>query len=284
MANLEDHLKRFFRLQGNNSSIISGVRKVRKLVRTAPGMETLRQTPVESIEALLYSINMRIRFSHLLPLLFLIHAGVFAPHLLDAQNNQNALWNFRTGRDLESRNRMSEAEYYYNEAVRICNEEVSRNAATRDTYTTLTWTLQRQRKYAEVITWGERGLRLFADEYRIVQTMGEAYFYLNNFDLSMRFMQRYINSVPQGERSSVAYFFIGEIYRFRSLFRHADIAYTAAVRLEPNIALWWYRLGTVREAAGDFSHAADAYSRALRITPNYPEATAGYARASVRTP
>ena len=195
-----------------------------------------------------------------------------------AQNNRDALWNYRTGRDLESRDRMYEAEYYYTETVRICNDEISRNAASRDTYTALTWALQRQRKYQDVITWGERGLRLYADEYRIVETMGEAYFYLDNHDESLRFMQRYTNSEPQGERSSVAYFFIGEIYRYRGQFRHADIAYTTAVRLEPGIALWWYRLGSVREAVGDFSQAVSAYERALRLNPNYREADDGLAR------
>ena len=195
-----------------------------------------------------------------------------------AQNNTDALWNYRTGRDLESRGRLGEAEFYYSEAVRICTEQISRNSASRETYTTLTWSLQRQRKYADVITWGERGLRLYADEYRIVETMGEAYFYLDDHDRSLRFMQRYANSVPQGERTSVAYFFIGEIYRLRRQFRHADIAYTTAVQLEPGVALWWYRLGLVREAAEDFSQAANAYERALRINPDYREAGDGLAR------
>ena len=226
----------------------------------------------------------RFSFSLLLPVLLLIQLSAFAqtPGGITT-DTQRAMQNYRTGRDMESRNRMSDAENYYNEAVRICSSEISRNTANRDTYTTLVWTLQRQRKYADVISWGERGLRIYSDEYRIVETMGEAYFYLNNFDLSLRFMQRYINAEPQGERTSVAYFFIGEIYRSRSRFRHADIAYSAAVRLEPNIALWWYRLGTVREAAGDYSQAVDAYGRAIRINPYYPEATEGYARSRMRS-
>ena len=195
-----------------------------------------------------------------------------------SQNRPDALLNYRTGRDLENRDRMSEAEIYYNGAVRICNEEISRNAATPDTYTVLTWSLRRLRKYTDTITWGERGLRLYADEYRIVQTMGEAYFYLGDYDRALRFMQRYTNSEPQGERASVAYFFIGEIFRLRNQFRHADIAYSTAVRLEPGLALWWYRLGSVREEAGDFSQAAEAYERALRINPNHREASDGLAR------
>ena len=195
-----------------------------------------------------------------------------------AQDNRDALWNYRTGRDLESRNRLSEAELYYAETVRICNYEISLNTANRDTYTALTWALQRQQKYQDVLIWGERALSLYEDEYRIVETMGEAHFYLDNLDESLRFMQRYTNSVPQGERTSVAYFFIGEIYRYKGLFRHADIAYSTAVRLEPFAALWWYRLGTVREAMRDLSQAADAYERAIRINPNYQEAIAGLER------
>jgi tetratricopeptide (TPR) repeat protein len=190
----------------------------------------------------------------------------------------NALQNYRTGRDLEARNRMAEAETYYNEAIRLCQNEVSRNAANRGTYTVITWALQRQGKYADVITWGERGLRIFPDEYSIVETMGEAYFYLNDYDRSLSFMQRYANALPQGERVSVAYFFIGEIFRLRGQYRHADIAYTTAVRLEPGLALWWYRLATVRESAGDTSPAVEAYERALRLNPNYQEASAGLAR------
>jgi tetratricopeptide (TPR) repeat protein len=194
------------------------------------------------------------------------------------QTSRDVISLYRTGRDLESRNRMSEAEYYYNEAIRISVDEISRNAASRDSYTALTWALQRQKRYQDVITWGERGLRLYSDEYRIVETMGEAYFYLDKPDESLRFMQRYTNSMPQGERTSVAYFFIGEIYRYKGQYRHADIAYSTAVRLESNVALWWYRLGSVREAAGDFTQAVTAYERALRLNPEYQEAENGLAR------
>jgi tetratricopeptide (TPR) repeat protein len=190
----------------------------------------------------------------------------------------DALQNYRRGRDLEAMNRLQESETYYSEAVRLCTDEISRNNATRDSYTVLTWTLQRQKKYADVIVWGERGLRLFSDEFRIVETMGEAYFYMDDYAASQRLMQRYINSNPQGERVSVAYFFLGEIFRLEGKFRHADMAYTTAVLLEPSLSLWWYRLGSVREAAGDYRPAVEAYEQAMRINPGYREAADGLAR------
>ncbi|GHU55624.1 hypothetical protein FACS189442_3420 [Spirochaetia bacterium] len=193
-----------------------------------------------------------------------------------------AVETYRTGRNLESNGRMAEANTYYNETVRMCQDEVARNAANRDSYAAITWALQRQRKYRDVISWGERGLRIYTDEYRVIETMGEAYFYLDDYDRSLTFMQRYTNAFPQGERGAVAYFFIGEIYRLRQQYRHADIAYTTAVRLDPGSALWWYRLATAREDAGEYASAIEAYQRALRLNPNYSEANTGLARAQGR--
>jgi tetratricopeptide (TPR) repeat protein len=184
----------------------------------------------------------------------------------------SALQHYRRGRDLEAMNRTAEFNTHYSEAVRICLEEVSRNAATRETYTVITWTLQRQRKYAEVRNWGERGLQVYPDEFRIVETMGEAFFYMDDYEHSLSHMQHYVNALPQGDRASVAFFFIGEIYRLTEKYHHADIAYTAALHLESNVALWWYRLGSVREALGDRRPAFEAYQQALRYNSNYREA------------
>jgi cytochrome c-type biogenesis protein CcmH/NrfG len=56
------------------------------------------------------------------------------------------------------------------------------------------------------------------------------------------------------------------------------VAYSTAVLHEPGLALWWYRLGSVREAAGDYSQAIEAYERAVKINPEYREAGDGLAR------
>ena len=190
----------------------------------------------------------------------------------------NAMQQYQRGRDFEAQNRANDANTAYNEAVRLCMDEVSRNAATRTTYTVITWTMQRQARYAEVVSWGERGLRIYPDEYRIVETMGEAYFYLRNYERSLAFMQRYANALPEGERISVAYFFIGEVFRLTQRYHHADIAYTTALRFEPGMALWWYRLASVREQINDRTPAIEAYQQALRYNPNYREARDALAR------
>ena len=218
---------------------------------------------------------MRINASHIKSLfpLALLLIGV----LSFSQTRPDAMSNFRTGRDLEGQGRIEEAEVYYREAVRICFNEINEKTATIETYTALTSTLLRQKKYADAITWGDQGLKM-QNDYRIVEAMGEAYFFLGNYASSLRFMQRYVNAIPEGERTGVAYFFVGEIYRLQKKFRHADIAYTTAVRLQPGLALWWFRLGTVRESAGDMTAARSAYEQALKINPNYTQASEGLTR------
>jgi tetratricopeptide (TPR) repeat protein len=249
-----------------------GVSSIQRVTTVALFSFTIR---IENFFIYKHSYNMRLH--RLLALYGSLFAFLAAPSL-PAQEQPDALLSYRTGRDLEARNRPEEANRHYNDAVRICTDEISRNAANMDSYTVLTWALQRQGKYADVISWGERGIRIGGNDYRIVETMGEAYFYLANYDESLRSMQRYVNSLPQGERASVAYFFIGEIYRIQRKFRHADIAYTTAVRLDPGLALWWYRLGSVRESVGEYAPAVEAYERALRLNPNYEEARQGLER------
>jgi tetratricopeptide (TPR) repeat protein len=184
----------------------------------------------------------------------------------------DALQNYRIGRDMESRNRFEEANTYYNEAIRICMEELNRNISNMDSYTVLTWSLLKQRKYTDVIHWGDRALRINANDYRIVETMGEAYFYLNDYPRALTMLQRYVASIPRGDRASTAYFFMGEIYRNQRKYRHADIAYTTAVTLEGNMFLWWFRLGTVRESAGEYQAAIEAYEKCLGLNPAHKDA------------
>jgi hypothetical protein len=75
-----------------------------------------------------------------------------------AQNKPDALQAYRNGRNLEAANRLQEAAANYNESARICVDEINRNIATRDTYTVLAWSLQRLKRYQDVISWGGKGL------------------------------------------------------------------------------------------------------------------------------
>jgi len=228
---------------------------------------------------------MRISILQLVPVMLLLAAAVFPqmPPLPSWEAGVlTALQNYQAGRNLEAQGLMSEAQAHYNEAIRISQDEITRNIATRDTYTVMTWAMRRLNRHAEVLSWGEQGLRLFPDEYRLIETMGQSLFFMGDHNRSLSYMQRYVDSVPIGGRAPIAYFFKGEIYRIRQQFHNADIAYTVAVNLQPGLPLWWFRLGSVREAVGDFTHAIEAYERAISLNPNHQEASAGLARSRMQ--
>ncbi len=197
--------------------------------------------------------------------------------LVYAQEKADALKLYRTGRSLDSVGRSEEAKASYTAAVDICLTELRHNPRNMDSYTVYTWSLFRLHRYRETVTACTEALKI-ASDVRIIETLGEAYFYLNDYKESLRQMERYIDMAPTGERASVAYFYTGDIYRLTKRYQKADIAYSAAVHLEPSNSLWWYRLGLAREQAGYKQSAREAFQRALNIRKDYKEAAEGLAR------
>lgn len=193
---------------------------------------------------------------------------------------QDALAIYRSGRDMESRGLTVDAQTSYSNAVDICMLELSYNSSNMESYVVLCWCLFRLKRYDETITYSLEALKLNANEYRIIENLGETYFYLKNYTESMRNLEKYVAALPNGDRTATAYFFLGEIYRITDKPNHADIAYSLAVRKESGIALWWYRLGNAREKAGYKESAKIAFQRALSINPNYQDAKQALSRLS----
>ncbi|MDR1747824.1 MAG: tetratricopeptide repeat protein [Spirochaetaceae bacterium] len=205
---------------------------------------------------------------------------VLTAPLTAQQVRPDALRSFRNGRDLEARGRIEEARTAYQQAETICRQELAANPRNIESYVVLGWALFRLRKYQEAVTISLEVLKINPKEYRIIENLGECYFYLDNYTESLKMMERYIDGLPGGERISTAYFFVGEIFRLTKRYNHADMAYSAAVYKEPAVALWWYRLATVRETVEDKTGAKSAYEQALRLNPSYKEAADGLSRVS----
>ena len=199
---------------------------------------------------------------------------------LAAQDKPDALKLYRNGRDLDAAGRTEDAKAAYNQAIEVCKQDLASNTQNMDAYAIYGWSLVRLGRYKETTDVCLEALKTSSDA-RIMETLGEGYFYLANYKESLKYMEKYIDAAPKGERISTAYFFVGEIYRMMKETSHAEFAYTSAVYLEPSIALWWYRLGGMRESLGDKTGATAAYQRALKLRPDYKEATDGLSR--VRT-
>ena len=194
---------------------------------------------------------------------------------LVAQSKPDALKLFRDGRSLDERGRTEEAKDAYNASVAICLAELSQNPRNLDSYTVCTWSLLRLRRYDEVVKYCKEALNI-APDLRIIETAGEAYFYLGKYALSLQHLEQYVDSNQAGDRLGDAYFFIGEIYDRQKKYNKADIAYSIAVRFNSSRPLWLYRLATAKENSMEKTNAQDrqgvinAYRAVLRLSPNYP--------------
>jgi len=193
----------------------------------------------------------------------------------------DALLLFRQGRDLDAAGKTDEAKALYVKSIAICDGEIAADPRRMDAYAVKCWSLFRMNRHQDVIATGTTALKIVFDA-RIVEAMGESYYFLGKDDLAIQSFTKYLESGQFGDRISTAYFFLGEIYLRMHKWSHADIAYTTAVKLEPSMARWWYRLGQVCENLGDWRRAVDDYTKALSLSPGMQEATAGLARAKAK--
>jgi tetratricopeptide (TPR) repeat protein len=153
-------------------------------------------------------------------------------------------------------------------------------AALNNAYVALVLSLRRERRNAEAVRYGQTALKLFPSDWRIVETVGESYFYLGNYDKTLDCMRQYLSASPGGSLGASAYFFMGEVFNIRGKWRYADITYTAALQMSGGwVPYWWYRLGEVREAGGDYQNAIAAYQEAVKRNPSFKEAVNGLAHA-----
>jgi tetratricopeptide (TPR) repeat protein len=190
----------------------------------------------------------------------------------------DALLLYRQGRDLESDGKTADAQAKYNQAIAVCDREMQADPKRVEAYVVKCWSLFRLSKHSDVIATGQAGLRVSFDA-RISEVMGESFYFLGQMDSSLKYLQRYIDVAgDSGDRGPTALFFMGEVYLRLKRYSHADIAYSAALKGEPNMSRWWFRLGNACEGLEEWKRAFDAYGKAVSLNPSYQEAKDGQAR------
>jgi tetratricopeptide (TPR) repeat protein len=173
------------------------------------------------------------------------------------------------------------AEYrngHYENAVTICRNEIAASPNNLDSHVVICWSLIALSRYDEARTYALAGRTISRYDIRIIEILGEVYYYQGRNSESLQYFQEYINLVPEGGRIDSVYYFIGEIYIRLGRFRHADIALSTAVHYMPGNAAWWARLAYARESAGDLQEAVNAYERALSLNGQLSDARRGLDR------
>jgi tetratricopeptide (TPR) repeat protein len=147
-----------------------------------------------------------------------------------------------------------------------------------DSYSVLGWSLLKLGRYQEAVDYAKRAIEISRYDNRIVEILGEAYYFLGDNAQALKYFEEYTVLAPTGERIDDVYYYMGEIYIRMSDYNHADIAFTTAVHYSPNIAQWWARLGYAREMAKRYKLSLEAYDHALQLNPSFPDALRGRER------
>ena len=194
----------------------------------------------------------------------LIFLYIFSSYHLHAQKSDDALVLYREGR--------------YKEAVTVCLNEIERMPRNIDSYVVLTWALLGDERYQEAADWVVKGRAVSQYDPRLIETHAQALYHLGQNEESLHLFEDYIAYAPNGKKVSGVYYHIGELYLRMAKYRHADIAFSTAIRLEPLNSVWWTRLAYSREQAKEYRAALEAYSSALQLNKNLTDAQKGYER------
>ncbi|MDR0878976.1 MAG: tetratricopeptide repeat protein [Treponema sp.] len=182
-----------------------------------------------------------------------------------AQTRPDALQEYRSGN--------------YERAITICRSEITANPNNLESHVVICWSLLRLNRYNEALAFARAGRNLSRYDARIIEILGEIYYYQGQNTEALQYFQEYVNLAPEGQRIEMVYFFLGEIYIRLGRFRHADIALSTAVHWAPGNAAWWTRLAYARENAGDLAEAISAYEKALSLNSQLSDARRGLDRA-----
>jgi tetratricopeptide (TPR) repeat protein len=166
----------------------------------------------------------------------------------------------------------------FERAVWICREEIAANTRNLESHVVMCWSLVRLGRYDEALRFARAGQTLSPSDVRIIEILGEIYYFYGQNNEALQYFQDYANLAPEGQRIDMVYYYIGEIYIRTGKYRHADIALSTAVHWMPGNAAWWVRLAYARENAGDLAEALTAYERALSLDSRIPDAGRGLDR------
>lgn len=169
----------------------------------------------------------------------------------------------------------------YQRAAEVCLDELKETPRNMNSYVVLGWSLIKLGRYKDALDYGLKALEISRYDVRVIQIVGEAYYYLGNNQEALKYLEEYTVIAPTGDLIGEVYYQMGEIFIRLGEYNRADLALSTAVFHNPRIALWWARLAYAREQAKDYRYAMDAYGKALQLNPNLNDALRGRQRLEV---
>ncbi len=163
----------------------------------------------------------------------------------------------------------------FKRAIEVCEQELRETPKNLDSFVVMSWALLASKQYKKTYEITVRGRKVAHSDPRLIASQAEACYYLGRNDEALRLFEDYIFYAPSGVEIPNSYYFMGEVYLRLAKYRHADIAFSTAVKLSSYNSLWWTRLGYAREQTRDYRYSLEAYNKALSLNKNLVDAQKG---------
>ncbi|UPA07211.1 tetratricopeptide repeat protein [Borrelia anserina] len=178
--------------------------------------------------------------------------------LLKAQEKEDSLLLYRQGK--------------FQEAIINTQNEIKYNPNNLDARVILIWSLIATGEYKRAEIESIKGLEIKKHDARIIQALGEAYFFQGQYKNALKYFQKYISLEPNGPRIAKVYILTADSFYKLERYNEADFAYENALRFLPNNQSILLKLAKARINAKNKSLAKETLTQLLTLNPNHLEA------------
>ncbi|BCR21956.1 tetratricopeptide repeat protein [Borrelia sp. HM] len=191
-----------------------------------------------------------------LKIIFILLSGFLT--LINAQEKEDSLLLYKQGK--------------FQEAIINTQEELKHKPKNLDARAILIWSLIASGEYKKAELESIKGLDINKYDPRIIQTLGEAYFFQGQYKNALKYFQKYISLAPNGARIVKVYILIADSFYKLERYNEADFSYENALRFLPNNQNILLKLAKSRLNAKNKALAKDTLTKLLTLNPNHLEA------------
>ncbi|QFP41816.1 tetratricopeptide repeat protein [Borrelia miyamotoi] len=160
----------------------------------------------------------------------------------------------------------------FQEAIINTQEELKYKPKNLDARSILIWSLIAIGEYKRAELESIKGLEINKHDPRIIQALGEAYFFQGQYNNALKYFQKYISFGSNGARIVKVYILIADSFYKLERYNEADFAYENALRFLPNNQNILLKLAKSRLNAQNKILAKDTLIKVLTLNPNHSEA------------
>ncbi|AHH03529.1 Tetratricopeptide repeat family protein [Borrelia nietonii YOR] len=178
--------------------------------------------------------------------------------LLKAQEKEDSLLLYRQGK--------------FQEAIINTQNEIKHKTNNLDARVILIWSLIAIGEYKRAELESIKGLEINKNDSRIIQALGEAYFFQGQYKNALKHFQKYISLDSNGARIAKVYILTADSFYKLERYNEADFAYENALRFLPNNQNLLLKLAKARLNAKNKILAKETLTKLLTLNPNHLEA------------